>query len=63
MTSHRLPRPARPAPGPKLSTCRFSTAAAALDGCIYATGGYNGSYLQVGGPPAGGLPALCVLAA
>lgn len=33
--------------GPKLHSKRFSTAASALDGCVYVTGGYDGSYLQV----------------
>jgi hypothetical protein len=35
--------------GAKLKAKRFSTAASVLDGCIYVTGGYDGSYLQARG--------------
>lgn len=34
--------------GPKLRNRRFSTAAGVVDGCVYVTGGYDGSYLKVG---------------
>lgn len=35
------------AAGPKLRNRRFSTAAGVVDGCVYVTGGYDGSYLKV----------------
>ena len=40
--------------GAKLKAKRFSTAASVLDGCIYVTGGYDGSYLQARGEGRGG---------
>lgn len=36
--------------GPKLRNRRFSTAAGVVDGCVYVTGGYDGSYLKVQAP-------------
>lgn len=37
-----------PPAGPRLHDRRFSTAAGVLGGCVYVTGGYDGSYLRVG---------------
>ena len=44
--SHTWLNSHHPPAGPKLRTKRFSTAAGVLGGAVYATGGYNGAYLQ-----------------